>query len=388
MLNATGSGNSVGDSSGAFDGAERVRISSDLQRYLGPEYVLSRPSGGGRVTYVPGFHAIELANRIFGFNGWRLEIKETTVDFIDDPKGNGRWEVGILMVVRVTLKDGTFHEDIGYGNAENQRLRAQALEMAKKEALTDALKRALRCFGNALGNCLYDTKYTAKVDKMKKKVTPVVELELLRPTWVREQAAVAVAPAAVLTGGAPPRHLGTGKEQLAAAAGKEATKVVAAGTAAQEQQAASAAGKEQTVAVPPPFTDSFMFLDEFDGGDLDEYEMNLILNKGTKAEEAEDVAAAEGGEGVGAAATTEALKCTPDVEMSEAPAVTPAASFVSARSTTPFDPTFQSPSMRRTVDHSRSAPVRRDTAPSPNLKRNGHNNYPPPKRGAPPSPSA
>ena len=39
-----------------------------------------------------------------------------------------------------------------------------AKEMAEKEAVTDGLKRALRCFGNMLGNCLYDTKYTEKLD--------------------------------------------------------------------------------------------------------------------------------------------------------------------------------------------------------------------------------
>ena len=30
---------------------------------------------------------------------------------------------------------------------------------AKKEAVTDATKRALRCFGNRLGNCMYDKSF-------------------------------------------------------------------------------------------------------------------------------------------------------------------------------------------------------------------------------------
>lgn len=37
----------------------------------------------------------------------------------------------------------------------------------KKEAVTDATKRALRTFGNLLGNCLYDKAYLADVSKMK-----------------------------------------------------------------------------------------------------------------------------------------------------------------------------------------------------------------------------
>lgn len=37
----------------------------------------------------------------------------------------------------------------------------------KKEAVTDGLKRALRNFGNVMGNCLYDKSYTQEVIKMK-----------------------------------------------------------------------------------------------------------------------------------------------------------------------------------------------------------------------------
>ena len=41
---------------------------------------------------------------------------------------------------------------------------------AKKEAVTDGMKRALRHFGNVVGNCLYDKSYTDRVAKMKPKV--------------------------------------------------------------------------------------------------------------------------------------------------------------------------------------------------------------------------
>lgn len=42
---------------------------------------------------------------------------------------------------------------------------------AKKEAVTDAVKRTLRSFGNVLGNCLYDKEYTKEIEKIK--VQPV-----------------------------------------------------------------------------------------------------------------------------------------------------------------------------------------------------------------------
>lgn len=86
---------------------------------------------------------------------------------MDENTTNGKITLGLSTIVRVTLRDGTFHEDIGYGHIENCKGKAAAFEKAKKEAATDALKRALRNFGNVLGNCLYDKDYLQKVTKLK-----------------------------------------------------------------------------------------------------------------------------------------------------------------------------------------------------------------------------
>ena len=69
-------------------------------------------------------------------------------------------------------------QDIGYGHIENCKGKAAAFEKAKKEATTDARKRALRNFGNILGNCVYDKDYLSKVTKMK--VMPVCVHRLVR----------------------------------------------------------------------------------------------------------------------------------------------------------------------------------------------------------------
>lgn len=72
-------------------------------------------------------------------------------------------------MIRISLKDGTYHEDVGFGCAEN-RNKGLAIENAKKEAVSDARKRALRLFGNHLGNCLYDKEYVKKVRAEEKAV--------------------------------------------------------------------------------------------------------------------------------------------------------------------------------------------------------------------------
>ena len=69
----------------------------------------------------------------------------------------------------------TYHEDIGYGSIENAKGKAMAFEKAKKEGTTDGLKRALRSFGNVLGNCIYDQDYVKQV--VKHKAQPVKKFD-------------------------------------------------------------------------------------------------------------------------------------------------------------------------------------------------------------------
>ena len=83
----------------------------------------------------------------------------------------GKYSVGISAIVKVQLKDGAFHEDIGYGVSEGMRSKALSIEKARKEAVTDGLKRALKSFGSILGNCLYDKEYVNYVGSMDKTST-------------------------------------------------------------------------------------------------------------------------------------------------------------------------------------------------------------------------
>ncbi|XP_020607970.1 DNA repair protein RAD52 homolog [Orbicella faveolata] len=68
------------------------------------------------------------------------------------------------------LQDGVFHEDIGYGVSEGMKSKALSLEKARKEAVTDGLKRALKSFGESLGNCISDKDYLKFIIKQPKSV--------------------------------------------------------------------------------------------------------------------------------------------------------------------------------------------------------------------------
>lgn len=143
-------------------------ISSKLDKQLGPEYISARAGPGGvKVHYLTAEKCITLANEVFGFNGWSSSIQNIQIDFADENPQTQRVSIGLSVIVRITLKDGTYHEDIGYGSIDNARGKAMAFEKAKKEGTTDGLKRALRSFGNLLGNCVYDKDYISQVVKMK-----------------------------------------------------------------------------------------------------------------------------------------------------------------------------------------------------------------------------
>ena len=106
-------------------------------------------AGGKKFSYIEGWFVLDQCNRIFGATGWSCEIKDIQVRV--RPDKNKGFYAKARVISRVTLKDGTFHEDISVAGNYNKS-RDDAEMMACKTAVTDARKRVLRCFGRALGN--------------------------------------------------------------------------------------------------------------------------------------------------------------------------------------------------------------------------------------------
>ncbi|XP_021455904.2 DNA repair protein RAD52 homolog isoform X1 [Oncorhynchus mykiss] len=157
-----------------YTAEEYQAVQNALRQKLGPEYISSRMAGGGqKVCYIEGHRVISLANEMFGYNGWSHSISQQNVDFVD--LINGKFYVGVSAFVKVQLKDGSFHEDVGYGVSEGQKSKALSLEKARKEAVTDGLKRALKCFGNALGNCIMNKEYLISINKIPKQPAPPLD---------------------------------------------------------------------------------------------------------------------------------------------------------------------------------------------------------------------
>ncbi|KAJ7443804.1 RAD52 DNA repair protein [Mycena latifolia] len=158
------------------------RLQAKLNQKLGPEFISQRPGPGGgpKLTYAEGWKVINVANEVFGFDGWSSRIVNLTTDYMDYNEESRRYNVGVSVIMRVTLKEGVYHEDVGYGMIENAKAKGMALDKCKKEAVTDGLKRTLRTFGNVMGNCLYDKQYTAEIVKIKVPPTKLDKGELYR----------------------------------------------------------------------------------------------------------------------------------------------------------------------------------------------------------------
>lgn len=91
-----------------FSPSEESSISAKLEAPIPAEGIAYRSSGGGQVAYIEGWRAFNYANDIFGFNGWSSEILNFTTDFLDEE--GGKVSVGVSCTVRISLKDGTFHD--------------------------------------------------------------------------------------------------------------------------------------------------------------------------------------------------------------------------------------------------------------------------------------
>ena len=134
------------------------RVTEALAQPLDPQLVSQRKGRGGRkFDYIEGHTAIDQANQIFGFGGWGFElVGDVTLRQIEQPDsrtGEVTRTAAYSAVVRVTVPGAPSRTDVGFQPVADET--PESHETAFKGAVTDALKRALRSFGDRFGNGLY-----------------------------------------------------------------------------------------------------------------------------------------------------------------------------------------------------------------------------------------
>lgn len=134
---------------------QRRQLSEDLPR----DVVRTRDQAGQRLSYVDGWYAVTRANDVFGPDGWSYAVREVREVYRGTKPGKGTDEnIVIIYEAQVCVTAlGITREDVGIGQCDASiRALAQGIEKARKESVTDGLKRALRTFGPSFGLALYD----------------------------------------------------------------------------------------------------------------------------------------------------------------------------------------------------------------------------------------
>ena len=132
---------------------------ASLSQELDSSRVKTREKGNINLSYIEGFDVIDTANLIFGYGNWSYLISSLT-QVSQEQNHNQNFVVCYKAVVKLIVKDENHsksisRQDVGFGTGVSKTL-ADSHENAGKEAVTDALKRAMRSFGNQFGNSLYD----------------------------------------------------------------------------------------------------------------------------------------------------------------------------------------------------------------------------------------
>ena len=180
------------------------RVLALLAEPLDPALISERGARDGRLLqYIEGWAAINQANRIFGYDGWGGEVVGEVIYrpmSLIDPATDSPLAVGMYTAaVRVTVRGCPARSDVGCGFVAGDT--PEAHEAAYKGAVTDALKRALRHFGDQFGLRLYERRNVidagsspvsdARLDEMRRKVLELSERlgveEIEARSWAEER---------------------------------------------------------------------------------------------------------------------------------------------------------------------------------------------------------
>lgn len=179
----------------------------DLDLDLNPLLISERKGGGGsRLKHIEGHNAIDQANRLFGYGNWGYKVISCKpINLIDPASGEA---IGVTYEAEVELqvkgcmpvsdvgqqacsvwnvedvvmsrrKDGDDGPIQRWEKQNASRTIVDAHEVARKGAITDAMKRCLRTFGSQFGNGLYGDGKVPQID------ANAITEEQLKTDWAR-----------------------------------------------------------------------------------------------------------------------------------------------------------------------------------------------------------
>ena len=133
-------------------------VTKALGQPLDPALVSQRRGRAGRTyDYLEGHVVIEQANNIFARGGWGYDIVGGVtlreIETVDPKTGEVKRGQAYSAKVKINVPGAPSRTDVGFHAVAEENVEGH--ETAYKGAVTDALKRALRSFGDQFGNGLY-----------------------------------------------------------------------------------------------------------------------------------------------------------------------------------------------------------------------------------------
>lgn len=125
-------------------------LQSKIEKYKYLIYHNNRYGKHDLSKMIPGYVLRQYANESFGFDGWKMDLlhveaTECLVKSKDDGDSEPKFRILAEAEVKISLKDGTNTRSNGVG-CSTMRSRGESYGKAKKEAVTDALKKAFLNF--------------------------------------------------------------------------------------------------------------------------------------------------------------------------------------------------------------------------------------------------
>lgn len=150
-----------------FDEEQSKLLSSPIH----PDRVSERKQGNQTLSYVEAVEVIRAANGIFGFGNWGYSVKDGPKVVAQgvrqytgkDPVPWYLWQETVTLTIRAP--SGAAISMDGVGASIQSGDGPEGAEMAVKAADTDALKRALKNYGNQFGLSLYDKEDVQNIEE-------------------------------------------------------------------------------------------------------------------------------------------------------------------------------------------------------------------------------
>lgn len=140
----------------------KTDIQKELDNNIPKDVVSTREGGGGKsLLYLETWYVIDRLNQVLGQGNWGYSTQTLTKVFEGEVEQYSGKVFSTSYTALVNLwvtvgENSTNFIEVGYGDGTDKKSPGKAHELATKEAVSDALKRAAKNLGRSMGLALYD----------------------------------------------------------------------------------------------------------------------------------------------------------------------------------------------------------------------------------------